>query len=246
MKHAIISLCLIAGICMNLSAAVGKHELIYKLRGKGSVSVIDCRRDGTPSDFAEAITVIKKTLAIVISNKVGQAFTMANASDQLVKSGGSVAVFIADDPTLPMTLTASEAKWSLVNAAKLKADNPPPQKFARRLSLLVARQCYRILGSDESKGVDTCFHSVFDLADLDSITSYDITMAPQISLNEVMELRGIEVPEYGTYEDACELGIAPKPTNDVQRAIWEKVHAPPKTPLKIKFDPAMQKGKVTK
>ena len=236
----------LALVSMTTFADVSKAELIYKLKGKGSVAIIDCRDNGAAEDFGESIAVIKKTLAIVISNKVGRAFTLANASDQLARSGASVSVFIVNDPVLPMTLTASEAKWSLVNAAKLKVDNPPPQKFARRLSLLVVRQCYRILGSDESKGVDTCFHTVFDLPDLDSITSYDITMAPQISLNEVMELRGIEVPEYGTYEDACELGVAPKPTNAVQRAIWEKVHAPPKTPLKIKFDPAAQKGKVTK
>lgn len=38
------------------------------------------------------------------------------------------------------------------------------------------------------------------------------------------------------YELACEQGWAPAPTNDVQKAIWDKVHAAPKNPIKIEFD----------
>ena len=36
------------------------------------------------------------------------------------------------------------------------------------------------------------------------------------------------------YRKACEEGWAPQPTNDVQKAIWDKVHAMPTEPLKIK------------
>ena len=39
------------------------------------------------------------------------------------------------------------------------------------------------------------------------------------------------------YELACEQGWAPAPTNDVQKAIWDRVHAAPKNPMKIEFDP---------
>jgi hypothetical protein len=40
-----------------------------------------------------------------------------------------------------------------------------------------------------------------------------------------------------TYAKACKEGWAPQPTNDVQKAIWDKVHAMPATPMKIEFDP---------
>ena len=36
------------------------------------------------------------------------------------------------------------------------------------------------------------------------------------------------------YRKACEEGWAPAPTNDVQKAIWDKVHAMPTEPIKIK------------
>ena len=44
-------------------------------------------------------------------------------------------------------------------------------------------------------------------------------------------VRKIEVV---SYQDACEMGVAPAPTNDVQKAIWDKVHAMPTEPIKIK------------
>ena len=105
------------------------------------------------------------------------------------------------------------------------------------MSLLLIRQCCRALGSDESSSLDTSFHSIFNLKDLDAITSYDITMAPEMNVPDVMKLRGIEKFEYGTYEEACMMGVAPPPTNDIQKAIWDKVHAAPKNPMKIEFDP---------
>ena len=40
-----------------------------------------------------------------------------------------------------------------------------------------------------------------------------------------------------SYEIACEQGWAPAPTNEIQKAIWNKVHAAPKNPMKIEFDP---------
>ena len=43
------------------------------------------------------------------------------------------------------------------------------------------------------------------------------------------------------YELACEQGWAPAPTNAIQKAIWDKVHAAPKNPMKIEFDPKKDK-----
>jgi hypothetical protein len=48
---------------------------------------------------------------------------------------------------------------------------------------------------------------------------------------------GITKKVVKTYLDACEEGWAPAPTNDVQKAIWDKVHAAPKNPMKIEFNP---------
>ena len=48
---------------------------------------------------------------------------------------------------------------------------------------------------------------------------------------------GVIPRRFATYRTACREGWAPAPTNEVQRAIWDKVRAMPKKPMKIEFDP---------
>ena len=43
------------------------------------------------------------------------------------------------------------------------------------------------------------------------------------------------------YSRACREGWAPFPTNAVQKAFWEKVHAIPDRPITIEFDPKKDK-----
>ena len=114
----------------------------------------------------------------------------------------------------------------MLNVARASANAPGADGLRRRLSLLFIRQCCRALGSDESKGVDTCLHSVFDPADLDAITSFDLPMGVEMAIPDTMTLRGIEKAEWGTYEEACEMGVAPAPTNDVQRALYKRFNDP--------------------
>ena len=45
---------------------------------------------------------------------------------------------------------------------------------------------------------------------------------------------GVKPYRLTTYRKACEEGWANPPTNDVQKAIWDKVHAMPTEPIKIK------------
>ena len=52
---------------------------------------------------------------------------------------------------------------------------------------------------------------------------------------------GIRPVVQATYKKACQEGWAPAPTNDVQKAIWEKVHAIPDKPITIEFDPKKDK-----
>jgi hypothetical protein len=49
-----------------------------------------------------------------------------------------------------------------------------------------------------------------------------------------MKPLGVLPAQRATYLKACEEGWAPAPTNDVQKAIWDKVHAMPTEPIKIK------------
>jgi len=216
---------------------LSRYGGMARLSGKGHVALVDCRKSGGELDFAAGTKQVSNLFGINISYHRGRAFSLANASAQLHETGGNVAVFVADDPALPMSLSAPEAKWAMLNASLASVDAPDAKTLHRRLSLLFIRQCCRVLGSDESFSTDTCFHSVFGVNDLDAITSYDLPMGPEMAIPETMTLRGIEKIEYGTYEEACMAGVALPPTNAVQKAIWDKVHSIPKNPMKIEYDP---------
>ena len=226
-----------AGAAKNMSDDIAARNGGWvKVQGKGSVAVIDCRADGTASDYQAGIEVVEKTFSLPFKTKKGRPFSLVTARDQVKDSGGNVAVFVIDDPTYPLALSACEERWSLLNVAKAKEGCSTVEQLKRRLSVLFVRQCCRVLGDDESKGEDCCFFTVLSPSDLDKVTSLDVTYYPSVAINETMSFRGLESFDEGTYREACEMGVAPHPTNDLQKAIWKQVHTPPTKPLKITYD----------
>lgn len=212
-----------------------------RFSGKGFVAVLDCRGGEPGLEYAEGIAKVKEAFKTDMKVLSGKPFSLANAVGQLESCGGNAAVFIVDDPALPMTLTAYEDKWTLINAAKAAADSPEQKRLCKRLSILFMRQCCRIIGSDASKSPETCQYHVFSLKDLDAIDTYDVGFGTSLCVNESMCRLGLEPVEMITYREACEMGKAAAPTNAIQKAIWEQVYTPPKNPMKIEFDP--KKGK---
>lgn len=194
-----------------------------KISGKGTIAVIDCRSNTATNDYAAGIEKIKNTFQPQILCKTNDGFAMSDAPSILEKAGDNAAVFVVDDPTLPMTLTAAEERWTLINAAKVKADNPDEVKFRKRMSLLFMRQCCRILGSDATKSPECCLYPVFSLKDLDDVKSMDVAIGVFMAVNDSMSRLGMESVMIVTYRDACELEKAPAPTNELQRAIFSEV-----------------------
>lgn len=207
----------------------------YQLKGKGWVAAIDCRSNPDQNDYAEGSAKIEFELCTIVSNRIQSAFSISTASNVVKAYGANVAVFIIDDESMPMTLSAPEEKWSLVNVAKLKVSDYNLEKFRKRVSMMFTRQCCRALGSDEGPEGETCFKTVFNAEDVDKIDSMDITYSATTQIFATMPLRGMEPIDWGSYRDACQLGIAPMPINDNQRRVWDEVHAIPAKPLKIKY-----------
>lgn len=208
-----------------------------QIKGKGWVAAVDCRSTPDFSDYENGRKFVAQELSTTISNVARGSFSISNASLTQSETGANAAVFIVDDISLPITLSCPEERWSMLNAAKVKTDEPSIDKFKKRMSILFQRQCCRALGSDEGAGTETCFHTVLKLSDLDDIQSNDLTLSATTSITDTMPLRGMEPIDWGTYRDACETGRAHAPTNEIQRKVWNEVHSIPKNPMKIEFDP---------
>lgn len=213
---------------------VAKNGGYVQIKGKGCVSAIDCRSTAVEGDIAKAVDKIRDLFNIEFAFRPGKPFSIATARTQLADAKGNVAVFIIDDATLPISLVASEEKWAMFNVAQLRQDNPSPERLKNRIEKMFMRQCCRILGSDENKSPECVLYPVRSVDDIDRIESLDLSIGPYMAIGEVLSCRGIEPIEIGTYRDACELGVAPAPTNAVQKAIWDEVHRLPTEPIVIK------------
>lgn len=159
----------------------------------------------------------------------------------LSELNANLAVFVIDDENLPGLLLAPEQKWSAVNVAKYKGK---VQDDWVRVEIMRAL-CY-VSGAGVLPDPTTIMAPVTTPEKLAYINPNRVPFETCMNMINSLRLYGITQYERCKYEDACKGGWAPAPTNEFQKAVWERVHAIPDKPLKIEFDPATQKGKVTK
>ncbi len=140
----------------------------------------------------------------------------------------SVAVYIINDDSMPMSLVAMEDRWGLINVSELDST-----RFGKEL----ARVMIATLGSGASQYKASYMQPVHAPADLDTIIKPALTVDAIMSMKFNLEKLGVTPSRSTAYRKACMEGWAPVPTNDYQRAIWDETHALPANPMKIEFDP---------
>lgn len=148
--------------------------------------------------------------------------------------------------TDPSVLSAVDDGWARTNLRMLTTDGPDAEKLQTRLD----KWMWRAVGASMGIGVSIMQPSIMGsfsrISELDAIPTTHPEPPMLNCFSEHSVHFGIEKVKMTTYRKACEEGWAPAPTNEIQKAIWDKVHAIPDKPMKVKFDPAAQKGKVTK
>ena len=154
------------------------------------------------------------------------------------KADVTVAVFAVNDPALPALLAAPEERWSLVNVAKLGVGL---SNSAASDVLLATRfraelmRAFSLVAGGASSQYPNNIHMATEVAQLDSMDADALTMdVIQRCQNHLLKNLNVRPERIVTYKKACEEGWAPAPTNDVQKAIWDKVHQLPTEPIKIK------------
>ena len=217
----------------------------YRLRGgdierpnsfKGKVALVSTQDKVA---FANVEAVAKLLAEATGCNIVAEKSAAGKAPDILKANGAQVVVVVVDDAETPAMLLAPEDHWGVVNVAKLTGDLPSENAKARFLDSRARKEIVRAFsilcggGSSQFPGnmMNAATMKELDLT-VDSIP-VDMIQFYQTYLKSV----GVTVRSVTNYRTACQEGWAPQPTNDVQKAIWDKVHATPKNPMKIEFDP---------
>ena len=196
--------------------------------GTGKIVIVNAQSRIGVDSITERIDKISYVLKFPMELRTGTwHFGQSKPSD------ATIAIFLIDDESLPMSLIAVEAGWGVVNTATLSLGTRFSKELTRTLCLVAGAGCSSIKTSP--------MQPIQKSSDLDLLKTDGFTMDMFTAIMTNLKAQGMEQSRKTSYLKACKEGWAPTPTNEYQRAIWEKIKAEkdqkPSNPIKVNFDP---------
>ena len=179
-------------------------------------------QDAVPvAELAKPVAKLAGFLRTKIDIVGGTAPSMPfDSAAYLAAQDANAAVFLVSTNSLPALVVVPEDRWAVVNVARLGKEN---------LSVRTQKELLRgfafVCGGAATSFKQTLVSPITSPADLDQVMGAQL---PIDSLNAIAQyLPGIGVKPYreASYRRAAREGWAPPPTNNVQKAIWEKIKA---------------------
>lgn len=201
---------------------------------KGKVVFLNAQKKLPAAAFKHALNEIDKDVHPLFEFKDVPTVKILNPADDIKAAGGAIGVAIVESAEIPAMVIAPENGWAIVNVAALAQGNPDAATLQRRANLELMRAFALVGGAaflardQEVVRVDIRQPSDLDIIKFDSYGE-DVKMALSMNLPHL----GVTPWLVKTYRQACQEGWAPAPTNEFQKAIWNKVHELPKNPLKL-------------
>ena len=188
---------------------------------EGRMIVVNSQDTVPNAELAKPIASLAGFLRTKIDILTGAAPSMPFDSAAYLKAqNANAVVFLVATNGLPALFVAPEDRWAVVNVARLGDEN-----LSTRAQKELLRGFAFICGGAATSFKQTLVSPITSPSDLDLVMGVQL---PIDSLNAIAQyLPGIGVKPYreASYRRAVREGWAPPPTNDVQRAIWEKIKA---------------------
>ncbi len=203
---------------------------------RGKVVFLNAQRLVPPADLQPALDYIRETLHPEMAMVDVEAVKLLNPKDDISRAGGNVGVAIVESSDIPMLVTAPEAGWSVVNVAALRDGKADGLAHRVRVELLRA---FALAAGCAFMSMDpvVLYPNVLIPEDLDALKDESYGVFARTHIEKWLPIHGVTPWKVTTYDVACREGWAHSPTNRFEQRIWDKVHAIPKTPMKIEFDP---------
>ena len=249
MKKQIIFLGVVFCVAMSYADAVKKAatndaeriRMRQELRARRLIEaggIVVLEQDSKIIRIVNAQQRIKEDVLVPVRENMGRILNMpveissleaTTANDavakgfKLPKTGAVVAIVAANET--PALMVAPEEGWSVINVTALADDFPPENVLAVRLQKEIWRAAALAVGGCISYTQPCLLAPVAKPSDLDTLKLVNPSPEAIMKMCNAAPSRGIKAIKKATYRRACQEGWAPLPTNDVQRAIWEKVKA---------------------
>ena len=228
MKKLIMAICLVSS-----AVTIADTNNVVRTRrrpSRPSAGILE-RRELLPSKQIG----VKNNQKIVTETCVNDSVLKARMTTSLpLVSGNGTSVaeieLIERNDASVLTLMPEEFK-ATINVSALATDSATPDVIALRLQKEMSRAGLFLMGSGCSRGDIT--KPIRGLKELDALQLFPPHPETLMHLN-AKGIAGVQLIRFASYDQACREGWAPAPTNDVQKAIWDEVHAIPTEPIKIK------------
>lgn len=204
---------------------------------KGVIGVFDAQARFPTSEVSKVIATMRQMMHHAFVEKKIDKFSGLPSREDVEKRGATVAVYIVDDPALPILLAAPEDRWSLLNVAKigkgLKDDAAGKSLIDGRFRGELQRAFALACGAWTSQHKNS-MSSVVDQSGIDSLNPDDLMGDLALRYMPYLKSLGITPARRVPYALACMEGWAPEPKTEAQKEVWNKIHAMPTNPIVIK------------
>lgn len=204
-----------------------------------AIKLIDATGKGWALEGLEAVKANLDRFGLCPSEAVRKSLT-GNALAEgraAAKESCGVVMLVDGAENAPLVTAYPEERLALVNMTALSKGAGGSGVRQDRVEKLTWRAIGHLVGCGAPDGYTCVMKPARNMAELDAMPNKFIHPATFFKARPYFDMCGVTPARKGTYESACQQGWAPAPTNDIQKAIWEKVHAVPATPMKIEFDP---------
>ena len=204
-----------------------------------AIKLIDATGKGWALEGLEAVKANLDRFGLCPSEAVrkqlaGDALAEGRAA---AKESCGVVMLVDGAEDAPLVAVYPEEHLALVNMTALLKGAGGSGVRQDRVEKLTWRAIGHLVGCGAPDGYTCVMKPARNMAELDAMPNKFIHPATFFKARPYFDMCGVTPARKGTYESACQQGWAPAPTNDVQKAIWEKVHAIPDKPITIEFDP---------
>lgn len=245
MKQTALFLVVIASFSQIICAEPQKQNLDRMLKASGglitksgtmtgAVSVLDCQDVASFEAIKDQADTLAKLMRINIITE-RRKIDIIDSNSFKCPAGSQACVFVINNTNSQHRIVHyPDDNTCIVNVAGLNRQNDSQKKVLNaRTAKEVARALCFACGAGSSKHTESLMGSQKTVEDLDFMVEarypMDVLSRMRTYLNSIGVTPEIKVP----YIRACREGWAPAPTNEYQRAIWDKVHAMPTAPIKI-------------
>lgn len=205
----------------------------------GKYCFINCVKD-LKDDVLKAAAIKCQNSCLILTevkNEKMPKFGFAEADQAFRKSGGLMATFLIDEDDWPLQLVCPEKRWVVVNVRQLKTDKPNDEVYNARVRKMMSRSLGQLFQAGYAFSSVSTMNLISSAQDLDRIATEGLATECTTVVNATAAKFGFSTMKRILYRKAVEEGWAPPPVNSFQKSAWDQVHATPKNPMKIEFDP---------